>query len=196
MDTLKALRVELGGLPILFTLRTKAEGGEVAPSVEDYTRLNLAVARSGDADLIDVEIVYEPAVLRANIDGVHGAGCLVVGSKHNFKATPDKDEIISILQRAQDEGADIPKIAVMPQSIQDVLTLLSASAEFHGTRADRPILTISMGPLGMVSRIACELSGSCMTFGAAGQTSAPGQIQVKDLKDVLTLIHTAQGAGH
>ena len=79
----------------------------------------------------------------------------------------------------------------MPNSDKDVVTLIAASVDFK-SEADRPFLTISMGPRGMVSRMACELSGSCMTFGAAGQVSAPGQIQVKDLKDALSMIHTAQ----
>lgn len=192
LKTLKELRKVLGNIPILFTIRTKPEGGEISPSVEDYTKANLAVAQSGDADLVDVEMILSPEDEKKNFDGIHKAGCLVVGSKHDFKATPSKDEMVAILKREQEAGADIPKIAVMPQNTSDVLALLSASVEMHEKIADRPILTISMGPKGMISRVACELSGSCMTFGAAGQVSAPGQIQLKELKDVLTLVHTAQ----
>ena len=191
LETLKELRNALGEKPILFTIRTKPEGGEVSPSPEDYTRTNLAVAESGNADLIDVEMVLSPEFEKKNFEGIHKAGCLVVGSKHDFKATPSKEEIFNTLKREQDAGANIPKIAVMPQSASDVVTLLAASVEFNEKYSDRPFLTISMGPKGMVSRMACELSGSCMTFGAAGQVSAPGQIQVKDLKETLTLIHTA-----
>ena len=192
LGTLSALRKALGEIPILFTIRTKPEGGEIAIDAKPYAEINLAVAASGDADMVDVEIEKEGS--QGVIDGIHKAGCLVVGSKHDFKATPPKDEMVATLKKAQDMGADIPKIAVMPNSSHDVVTLLCASTEVHEKIADRPILTISMGPKGMVSRMACELSGSCMTFGAAGQTSAPGQIQVGELKDMLTLIHKAQGA--
>ena len=194
LETLKALRQALGEVPILFTIRTRPEGGEVDIDVKPYTAINIAVARSGDADMVDVEMIHDAEDLKANLDGIHGAGSLVVGSKHDFKATPSKEDMVAILKKAQDAGADVPKIAVMPQSAGDVLALLCASSEFHEKHADRPILTISMGPQGMVSRVACELSGSCMTFGAAGQASAPGQIQVKDLKEMLSLIHKAQGA--
>ena len=199
LETLKAMRKTLGETPILFTIRTKPEGGEVAPSFEDYSKVNLAIAKSGDADLVDVEMFWgntdwNGAASEISVkltDEIRKAGCKVVGSRHNFSATPSEKEILTALQQQKKAGADIPKVAVMPKSDADVVTLIAASVDFKG-ETDRPFLTISMGPQGMVSRMACELSGSCMTFGAAGQTSAPGQIQVKDLKDALNMIHNAQ----
>ena len=89
----------------------------------------------------------------------------------------------------QEIGADIPKIAVMPQSRRDVLTLLAATEEMTSTYADRPIVTMSMSGTGVLSRLCGEVFGSAMTFGAAGKASAPGQMEVEDLKTVLGLIH-------
>ena len=197
LETLKELRGTLGNTPILFTIRTKPEGGEVAPSFEDYANANLSVAKSGNADLVDVEMFWGNTDWRGQVSDVsakltaeiHAAKCLVVGSRHNFAATPAKSDIVTALKNQQDAGADIPKAAVMPTSKDDVMELLSASYEFAGKYSDRPFLTISMGPKGMITRVACELSGSCMTFGAAGQVSAPGQIQVGDLKAMLELVH-------
>ncbi len=91
----------------------------------------------------------------------------------------------------QDLGADIPKIAVMPQSTKDVLTLLAATEEMASDFADRPIITMSMGPKGVISRLAGEAFGSSMTFGAAKKASAPGQMGVLDLDVVLEDIHNA-----
>ncbi|MBQ3446174.1 MAG: type I 3-dehydroquinate dehydratase [Synergistaceae bacterium] len=199
LETLKALRGTLGSTPILFTIRTKPEGGEIAPKFEDYAAANLAVAKSGDADLVDVEMFWGNTDWNAKASDVsakltaeiHKAGCLVVGSRHNFSATPSANEIVATLTHQKEANADMPKAAVMPKSKADVLAVIAASVEFEKL-TDRPFLTISMGPLGMMSRVACELSGSCMTFGAAGQTSAPGQIQVGELKEMLTRIHNAQ----
>lgn len=199
LDTLKELRGVLKDTPILFTIRTKPEGGEVAPTFDDYTAANLAVAKSGDADIIDVEMFWGNTDWNAHVsdisaklvDEIHAAKCLVVGSRHNFSDTPDKDSMVITLKNIQSAGADIPKIAVMPKIRADVLDVIDASIEY-GRDSDRPFLTISMGPLGMLSRVACEFCGSCMTFGAAGQTSAPGQIQVGELKDMLAKIHNAQ----
>lgn len=89
----------------------------------------------------------------------------------------------------QDMGADIPKIAVMPRSAGDVLTLLSATEEMARCYADRPIITMSMSSQGVVSRLCGEVFGSSMTFGAVGQVSAPGQIPVDQLRQVLEILH-------
>ncbi len=71
----------------------------------------------------------------------------------------------------QDMGADIPKIAVMPQSKRDVLTLLCATEEMVTDYADRPIITMSMAGTGVISRLCGEVFGSSMTFGAAKKAS-------------------------
>lgn len=189
LDTLKALRSVIPNMPILFTFRTKKEGGEKEITMEAYTALNKAVAESGDADLIDVEIFSGDEAVRENIDNIHKAGAYVVGSNHDFLKTPDKDDIICRLRKMQDMGADIPKIAVMPECAADVLTLLSATNDMFTKYADRPIITMAMGPIGVISRLSCEVFGSSMTFGAAGQVSAPGQIPVEELAAVLDILH-------
>ena len=86
-------------------------------------------------------------------------------------------------------NADILKIAVMPNNRKDVLTLLSATEEIYSNLADRPVITMSMGGLGMISRLSGEIFGSAVTFGSAGKTSAPGQVEVYELKNVLDMIH-------
>ena len=108
-------------------------------------------------------------------------------SNHDFFKTPSKEEIISRLCTMQEKGADIPKIAVMPQSKRDVLTLLSATNEM--AEEHRPIITLSMAATGIISRLAGEVFGSCLTFGAAKKASAPGQMGVNDLKTVLETLH-------
>ena len=110
-------------------------------------------------------------------------------SNHDFFKTPSKEEIISRLCAMQEKGADIPKIAVMPQSKKDVLTLLSATNEMAEEHANRPIITMSMAATGVISRLAGEVFGSCLTFGAAKKASALGQMGVNDLKTVLETLH-------
>ena len=158
LDVAKDLQTVLKDTPILFTFRTAKEGGEKAISAEDYKALNMAVAKSGYVDLIDVEAFTG-------------------------------EEIVRRLRMMQDYGADIPKMAVMPRSKQDVLTLLSATLEMSGQFADRPIITMSMAGTGVVSRLTGETFGSALTFGAATKASAPGQINVNELRQVLDIIH-------
>ena len=189
LDVAKDLQTVLKDTPILFTFRTAKEGGEKAISSEDYKALNMAVAKSGYVDLIDVEAFTGEEIVKSMIQEAHSYGVKVIASNHDFDATPEKDEIVRRLRMMQDYGADIPKMAVMPRNKQDVLTLLSATLEMSQQFADRPIITMSMAGTGVVSRLAGETFGSALTFGAATKASAPGQINVSELEQVLDIIH-------
>ena len=88
----------------------------------------------------------------------------------------------------QDCGADLLKLAAMPRDAGDVLTLLSATWEMKEQYAKQPVVTMSMGVKGAVSRLAGEVFGSVMTFGSAGVASAPGQVSVPELKMALEVL--------
>ena len=164
---------------------------EKAISSEDYKALNMAVAKSGYVDFIDVEAFTGEEIVKSMIQEAHSYGVKVIASNHDFDATPEKDETVRRLRMMQDYGADIPKMAVMPKSKQDVLTLLSATLEMSEQFADRPIITMSMAGTGVVSRLTGETFGSALTFGAASKASAPGQVGVHELKQVLDIIHSS-----
>ena len=191
VDVLKDLREVLGDMPILMTFRTSKEGGEKAIEDEVYADINIKAAQTGYVDLVDVEVFTGDEIVKKIIEGAHAAGVKVVASNHDFFKTPDKDDIVGRLRKMQDLGADIPKIAVMPQNKKDVLTLLAATEEMANEYADRPIITMSMAGTGVISRLAGEVFGSALTFGAAAKASAPGQMGVEDLKQILTLLHGA-----
>lgn len=186
---LRELRTALGNIPVLFTFRTSREGGERAIEPGDYEELLLSAARTGLVDLVDVEAFAGEETVRRIIAGVHAAGVKVIASNHDFEKTPDKEEIVRRLRRMQDLGADIPKIAVMPRSKEDVLTLLSATLEIAERYADRPVITMSMSGTGLISRLSGEIFGSACTFGAVGRASAPGQMNAADLGTILDLLH-------
>ena len=188
---LKELRRVLGNTPILFTVRTANEGGEKAIEPAAYAELNKRAAATGLIDLVDVEAFTGDEVVRDIIESAHESGVVVVASNHDFEKTPEKDEIVRRLRKMQELGADIPKIAVMPQSRKDVLTLLSATEEMASEYADRPIITMSMSATGLISRLCGECFGSALTFGAVGKASAPGQMNASDLSEILNLIHTS-----
>ena len=189
LETAKELQEVLKDIPVLLTFRTSKEGGEKEISVNDYAALNIAAAQSGYVDLIDVEAFTGDEVVKTIINAAHEAGVKVIASNHDFFKTPEKEEIIRRLCMMQELGADIPKIAVMPQNKRDVLTLLSATEEMVTDYADRPIITMSMAGTGVISRLCGEVFGSSMTFGAAKKASAPGQMGVEDLSTVLGLLH-------
>ena len=188
-EVLKELREVLGNIPILMTFRTSKEGGEKAIETEAYVELNQNAAKTGLVDLVDVEAFTGDDVVKAVVEIAHENGVKVIASNHDFHKTPAKEEIVSRLRKMQELGADIPKIAVMPQNKKDVLTLLAATEEMVSEYADRPIITMSMSGTGVISRLCGEVFGSALTFGAVGKVSAPGQMGIEDLTTVLGLLH-------
>ena len=187
LAALKALCTVLGEIPLLFTFRTAKEGGEVDIGKEDYYAINLAAARSGLVDLVDVETAVGDDV-SDHIAKLHELGVKVVASRHDFEKTPDGETILTCLELGWSVGGDISKLAVMPADSGDVERLMDTAGQVFA-RHRRPLVAISMGELGVRSRMEGEKIGSAMTFGTLGQTSAPGQIPVSQLKSELERIH-------
>lgn len=179
------------GVPILFTFRSKPEGGQRDIDAPSYEAL-LALA-AGLVEAIDVEMFTDLGSLERIVNGAHAAGAAVVMSSHEFEHTPTIEQILARLSLQQDLGADVVKIAVMPQTPGDVLTLMRATSEFASTKAVRPAITMAMGPLGVVSRLAGETFGSSATFASVGAASAPGQLSARDVRRALVAVHAAQG---
>ena len=189
LQALAALRQALGDKPLLFTCRTCAEGGGAHLDFAAYRELNLAVAGSGQADLLDLELFSAPEPeLEELIVQMHRLGRKVVVSSHDFEKTPPEEEILRRLLLARRLGADLPKVAVMPQREEDVLSLLSATLKANRQGAG-PVITMSMGALGGISRLSGEVFGSVLTFGCARQASAPGQFPAGQLDRILEAFH-------
>ena len=182
------LREALGELPILYTFRTKAEGGGREITYDSYRDLLLSVSRSRMADLIDVEGFFRNTIPDL-VQEIHAQGVPVILSWHDFDKTEDEDQLISRMKALQDMGADLVKIAVMPRYKEDVRTLMAATWIMAEQFARVPLVTMAMSDIGRISRVCGEWTGSCMTFGSAGQSSAPGQLDAADLKGLLNLFH-------
>ena len=187
-ELLAGLRAKLGDVPLLATVRSSREGGEIALTGAQYAALLSALADAGDAraTAIDVELAREadsPGLVAA----VQQRGVVVVASAHDFAATPARAQMVDTLARMAATGADVVKLAVMPHDPTDVLELLAATYEAN-LRLDQPVVTMAMGRHGVVSRLAGAAFGSVLTFGAVAVSSAPGQVDVARLRDVVTLI--------
>jgi 3-dehydroquinate dehydratase I len=186
---LSSIHEILKELPLVFTFRSLEEGGEREISIPYYFEMNEAVATSGMADLIDIELRHEDEKIKQILSIIHENTRFGILSSHNFSATPTTQEMVSVLERARALGGDIPKIAVMPTSARNVLALLEATVEMKEKNPDTPIITMSMAGQGAISRLAGEVFGSSVTFGALKKASAPGQVEIRDLKHTLEIIH-------
>lgn len=190
LATLPRLRERIGEeRALLATFRTSAEGGAREISDEELGSLLLALLRdrSRSVDLVDIETSRASQLVAEVIETAHQVGALVVGSFHDFSGTPGQAELEEILRSQRRLGADIPKVAVTPRGVSDVLDLLAASTAV-AEDGEGPHIAISMGSLGAVSRVAAEVFGSAATFAAVGGTSAPGQLDADDVARMLELL--------
>lgn len=174
--------------PIIFTLRRKEEGGKQQIPPEYYRQLLLAAAKGMYADIIDVEASALNGS-REFVDQLKEYGVYIIISRHDFEKTPPQEEIIRNFFEMQDLGADIVKAAYMPNNKKDVLKLIMAAENVTGTYESCPVVAISMGHLGMITRILGEFIESAISFAAITKSSAPGQINIDSLDEVLNIIH-------
>jgi 3-dehydroquinate dehydratase-1 len=205
LGTLQRLKMSLSGKPLLVTFRTSAEGGNREISGENYRILLERLADSGFVDMVDVEIFkaisYEDITADDSSDSTWqqftqlqhwieklSQKVVVIGSYHNFDATPSDAELEKRLEIIAASGVDIPKMAVMPQDKMDVLRLMTFTLR-EQQKLGKPLITMSMGKLGSISRVSGEAFGSSVTFGSIGQESAPGQIPVNKLEEMLEMVH-------
>ena len=163
-------------LPLLLTYRSATEGGKGAghgQGYEDYLasllQLRLPVAA------VDIEMACLAS--KALVAEAKAGGYDVVGSCHDFTATPSAAQIAEKLAQITAAGADITKVAYMPRTAQDVAALRHAAHDFAGAYPHQPLIAISMGQLGAPSRT--DLA-NCLTFAtiADGAASAPGQATI------------------
>lgn len=187
-EILEKLRQILGECPLLFTCRTAFDGGEITLTPQQYEKLYQMAIECGYVDMIDIEIFNYSKVAMGLIDKAHFHNLTVVGSTHDFHSTPSKIEMVGRIVFMQKMGADIPKLAVMPENKQDVLNLLVATEEIVREYDSTPVITMSMGPQGVISRISGKVFGSAITFGTVGKASAPGQLDVEDLRTVMKIL--------
>lgn len=190
-ELLKAMKRVLKDMPLLFTFRTAKEGGEQTISFEQYKELLLEVAETKLVDAVDVEVFSFDEPVEELVKLLSQKEMVVIGSNHDFEKTPEEEELVRRMYAMEEIGVDIAKIAVMPVNTKDVLTLLLATTRVGEDETMCPVITMSMSGQGVISRLAGEVFHSAVTFASAGKASAPGQIPIEQLKQVLEVIHSS-----
>ena len=81
-------------------------------------------------------------------------------------------------------------VSLMPRDRVDVPTLLP-STELADRKTHIPLISMSMGPLGAVTRMMGWVYGSTVTFAVGKSSSAPGQVPIEELRSVLGTVRKA-----
>jgi 3-dehydroquinate dehydratase-1 len=189
--TATAIRQAAGGIPVLLTRRNVSEGGEPIPIAEAVVvAMYTAACQARCVEMIDYELSNAPADLQRLREVSAANGISMIMSYHNFQMTPDPATLDSKFSAAESLGADVAKVAVMPKNVQDVLALLAATDRARQT-IRLPLITMSMGGIGSLSRIMGWVYGSAATFAVGKSSSAPGQIAIEELRSVLATVRKA-----
>lgn len=187
--TIKQLREQMGERPLLFTFRSKAEGGERSVSWNEYKEMLTCVAESHLADAIDVEVFRQEEDAPAFVAQLQANEAKVIGSNHHFSDTPSYERMKELLGRMQEMGVDVAKLAVMPKKPEDVLALMQVTLDMTMHQDVTPLITMAMGKLGTVTRMCGGMFGNALTFASVAKQSAPGQIQIEKLREMLEFVY-------
>ena len=191
IDTALAIRRAAGGIPVLLTRRNETEGGQPLKIDESaVVAMYTAACKAKCVELIDYELSNAPADLKALREVSKANGIGMIMSYHNFQMTPDGATLDSKFAAAKAFDADVGKVAVMPSNERDVLELLAATSRAREA-LDIPLISMSMGGVGSLSRIMGWVYGSAATFAVGKSSSAPGQIAIEDLRTALAIVRQA-----
>lgn len=179
-----AIFEKFAGRELVFTLRTRSEGGEIDLSPEEYIHLIKEVAQFYEPDYIDFEYYSYKDVFEEMLDFPN-----LVLSYHNFQETPEN--MMEILSELTILNPKLVKVAVMAHTEQDVLDLMNYTRGFKTLNPEQEYVTISMGKVGKVSRITADVTGSSWSFASLDEVSAPGQISLASMKKIREILDEA-----
>jgi 3-dehydroquinate dehydratase-1 len=192
--TARAIKSKAKSIPLLFTRRSLIEGGEkIVLNEGQVIALYVAVCESKSIDLIDYEMAHDAANIAQVRDAAKSHDVKLVLSFHNFSYTPSLETLATKFLTADQLGADVAKVAVMPRDLDDVLMLLAATRE-ASKKLRIPLISMSMGPLGALTRVIGGVFGSSLSFAVGAAASAPGQIPIEDLNTVLGILNKSMGS--
>ncbi|GAX47431.1 type I 3-dehydroquinate dehydratase [Pseudolactococcus reticulitermitis] len=152
---------------ILFTYRTE-DKAETLISADDYAAL--VQQFSTEFAYIDVEILKFPSIILPEN---------AVVSYHDFTQIPQN--LPEILSKMVESRATTVKFAAMPQKQSDVLRLMTETLRFSEAHPDVTLVSMAMGELGKITRVASDSFGSSWTFASVAGASAPGQLTLEEM---------------
>lgn len=167
-------------IPLLLTVRNQKKEGAVK-ECSDALKWWVIEAALPFVDFLDIE--FSSPLLKQAVALSRKLKKQVIVSSHNFDHTPA--HLNPMLKKALSTGANIVKIAAKANSWEDVLRMVEFTNHYRKYR----LITMSLGPLGAISRIVLPAAGSLYTYTFLKKPTAPGQIDVATLRTHLKLYY-------
>lgn len=166
-------------LPVIFTLRKKAQGGKYQGS-EHEREEKLSELLALGPDYVDLEYDVAPSF----IEKVHQnfPDVAIICSSHDFDKTPENLE--QVLEEMTQVRASIYKIATFANSSLDSLRMLSFILQKR--KEGISLAGMCMGPHADITRILAPVVDSLLTYASlsSGVETAPGQVPIDALEKI------------
>ncbi|MBN2250498.1 MAG: type I 3-dehydroquinate dehydratase [Candidatus Altiarchaeota archaeon] len=171
--------------PVIATCMPEWEGGLFKGTEKE--RITILKEAVKYAAYVSIELNTKRGLRDELMEDARCKNVKTIVACHDFRKTPRKEDIIKTLEKEKDAGADIAKIAYHAKDYGDVLKTMQALTE---SKLGIPVIAVSMGEYGRISRVIGPLFGSYLTFASAGKgkESAPGQLTIDELKQVLGIL--------
>lgn len=170
------------GKEIIFTLRTKAEGGNIELNDEEYVSLLKNIDSLYKPDYIDFEYFSHKDIFSEMMEFSN-----LVLSYHNFEEVPEN--VLDIFSELSSLEPKVIKVSVMPKTNRDVLDLMNYSQGFKTLNPKQEYAVMAMGKRGRISRLASDVMGSSWTFASIDRNSAPGQVNLAEMLKIRDILN-------
>ena len=182
-DAVLLFKTQAAHLPLIYTMRDAKEGGVIDYSERQRIFYLEKIVDSETFDLIDIEWLAPQNMIKRAMTLRMEKGFKLILSNHDFHQTPDSAEIIRRLTEMKSAGADLVKVAYHAQHEMDALVLLEASLKARPI-IKMPQIALSMGTLGIITRIFGYQYGSVLTYVVGVAASAKGQLPIDTLRNI------------
>ncbi|KAJ1930229.1 3-dehydroquinate dehydratase (3-dehydroquinase) [Tieghemiomyces parasiticus] len=170
-------------LPVIFTVRTRSQGGRFADDQPTALRALYARALAWGVEYLDVELGSAPTDLHPGVPDLAAllaarGATRVIASWHDPQAAVAWDS--PALRAKYDSAAnlgDIVKLVSVARTMDDNLALYRFK---QSVQDQRPLVALNMGPAGQWSRVVCPYL-TPVTHAALPTKAAPGQLTVAEI---------------
>ncbi|MGL6226131.1 MAG: type I 3-dehydroquinate dehydratase, partial [Thermoguttaceae bacterium] len=161
--------------PVVATVRRRQDGGNWRET-EEKRLLLLRSAIVAGVEFVDLEEDIAASIPR------FGKTKRIV-SFHDMNGTPD--DLAGLCDRMRKCDPDVIKIAVKANRIADVFRVMQLTKNQNELFPEVPVIGISMGEIGIMSRILAHKLGSPFTYATFSKSRvfAPGLLEYTHLRD-------------
>ena len=173
-------------IPIIATCRRRELGGQFGGRESQRIELLLKAIAYG-ASFVDIETETEDKYFHELHQVALETKCQLIVSKHYTQYTPEYSELLDMIERMSNQGADILKLVVTPKTTRDCLRVLQLYSQ---EGLETPLLAFAMGEMGRFTRVSSLFLGAPFAYVSqdTGKPAASGQVSLSDMKAILRIL--------